>query len=120
MAVATGAIPFAPSVGFLVSIFLVLGFAESAALPASLAITTDLGRIYGYGTLIGLSNALLVFGLLNGSVSSSLIESEIGIENMFMVVALFMALMVAVFVAMWARGTRRATQPSAVDRSEVQ
>ena len=119
MAAATGIIPLAPSVGTLLLIFLVLGLAESAAQPASLAITTDLGRIYGYGTLIGLSNAILVFGLLVGSLGSSLIEAEVGIENMFMVVAFFMALMVWVFLAMWGRGTRQATHPSAADQSGV-
>ena len=119
MAAATGVIPLAPSVGTLVLIFLVLGLAESAAQPASLAITTDLGRIYGYGTLIGLSNAILVFGLLVGSLGSSLIEAEVGMENMFMVVAFFMALMLGVFLAMWGRGTPRATQLSAADQSEV-
>ena len=119
MAAATGVIPLAPSAGTLLLIFLVLGLAESAAQPASLAITTDLGRIYGYGTLIGLSNAILVFGLLVGSLGSSLIEAEVGMENMFMVVAFFMALMLGVFLAMWGRGTRRATQQSADDQSEV-
>ena len=39
-------------------VFLLLGLAESAAMPASMAITTDLGRIYGYGTLIGVTNSI--------------------------------------------------------------
>lgn len=101
LAIATGAIPLAQSVTVLLLIFLILGIGESAALPASLAITTDLGRIYGYGTLIGLSNAILVFGLLSGSLGSSIIEAVVGLEKMFMLIALFMSIMIAVFVGAW-------------------
>ena len=53
LAVATAAIPLSPTVTALLVVFLLLGLAESAAMPASMAITTDLGRVYGYGTLIG-------------------------------------------------------------------
>ena len=119
LAVATSGIPLASSVGILILIFLVLGIAESVALPASLAITTDLGRIYGYGTLIGLSNAILVFGLLNGSLGSSLIEAEIGIENVFRVAGLVTVVMVAVFVLVWGRGARQAVQTNAAYASEA-
>ena len=119
LAVTTSAIPLAPSVGILLLMFLVLGLAESAMLPASLAITTDLGRTYGFGTLIGLTNAILVFGLLVGSVGSALIEAEAGMSNMFLAVAVFMALMVVLFLAMWGKGTRQAAGPSAVDQSPV-
>jgi MFS family permease len=114
MAAAIWAIPLAPSVGILLLIFLLLGLAESAAQPASLAITTDLGRIYGYGTLIGFSNAVLIFGVLVGSLGSSLIETDIGIEYVFRVAGLATALGIAVFMAIWGRGSRRAIQPSAV------
>ena len=112
LAAATGVIPLAPSVGVLLLIFLFLGVGESVAQPASLAITTDLGRIYGYGTLIGFSNAILVFGLLVGSLGSSLIETANGVEDVFPVAGLGTALMIAVFVVVWVRGIRQATQPS--------
>ena len=112
LAAATAVIPQVPSVGMLLLIFLVLGLAESVALPASLAITTDLGRSYGFGTLIGFSNSILVLGLLVGSLGSSLIEAEMGMVSMFISVALFMAFMFVVFLAMWLRGVHLVTNTS--------
>jgi hypothetical protein len=91
---------------------LLLGLAESATLPASLAITTDLGRVYGYGTLIGFSNSVLVFGLLAGSLGSSLIENAMGVENMFRAAGLGTALMMGVFIVIWGRGSRLASEKS--------
>ena len=112
LATATVAIPLATSVGALLLIFLILGIGESAALPASLAITTDLGRIYGYGTLIGLSNAILVFGLLSGSLGGSILEAVVGLEKMFMLIALFMAFIIALFVGAWLKGTHGESEAS--------
>ena len=119
MAAATGAIPLSSSVGVLLLIFFVLGLAESAARPAMLAITTSLGRFYGYGTLIGLGNAVLVSGVLVGSLGSSLIETALGVEKVFTMVAIFMALMVAVFMAMWGRGTRQGDLPPMIVPGET-
>ncbi len=112
LAVATWAIPLASVIGVLLLFFLLLGLAESATLPASLAITTDLGRVYGYGTLIGFSNSVLVFGLLAGSLGSSLIENAMGVENMFRAAGLGTALMMGVFIVIWGRGSRLASEKS--------
>ena len=106
LAVATAAIPLSPTAMALLVVFLLLGLAESAAMPASMAITTDLGRIYGYGTLIGVTNSILVFGLLVGSLGSSVVVAPLGIENMFRLSAVVMALMTLVFIAIWSRGSR--------------
>jgi MFS family permease len=86
--------------------FLLLGLAESASLPASLAITTDLGRVYGYGTLIGFSNGVLVFGLLVGSLGSSMVETVVGIEDVFHVAGIVTAFMIGAFMVVWSRGGR--------------
>ena len=83
MAAGTEALPLAQSVTVLLVLFLLLGLAESAALPSSMAITTDLGRVYGYGTLIGFSNSVLILGVLTGSVGGSLIESGGNIDDVF-------------------------------------
>ena len=115
LAVATAAIPLSPNVAVLLVLFLLLGLGESAAMPSSLAITTDLGRIYGYGTLIGVTNSILVFGLLAGSVGSSVVETLWGIDNMFRAAALVMALLVVVFLGIWSRSPRLQTRPLPAD-----
>ena len=115
LAAATTAIPLSPTVIALLVVFLLLGLAESAAMPASLAITTDLGRVYGYGTLIGVTNSILVFGLLAGSLGSSVVETQWGVDNVFRLSAVVMALMTLVFIAIWSRGSRLRVQPSVVD-----
>ncbi len=115
LAAATAGIPLSPNVMVLLALFLLLGLGESAAMPSSLAITTDLGRIYGYGTLMGVTNAVLVFGLLVGSVGSSVIETLWGIENMFRVTALVMALLVVVFLGVWSRTPRLRVRVPVVD-----
>lgn len=113
LAAATAAIPLSPTAMALLVVFLALGLAESAAMPASMAITTDLGRIYGYGTLIGVTNSILVFGLLVGSLGSSVVVAPLGIENMFRLSAVVMALMTLVFIAIWSRGSRLRVQTPA-------
>ncbi len=108
MAAGTEALPLAQSVTVLLVLFLILGLAESAALPSSLAITTDLGRIYGYGTLIGFSNAVLILGVLTGSVGGSLIESGGSIEDVFRTAGILIAVGVMAFMVTWSQGRRRA------------
>lgn len=108
MAAGTEALPLAHSVAILLVLFLLLGLSESAALPSSLAITTDLGRIYGYGTLIGFTNAVLIMGVLTGSVGGSLIESGGSIEDVFRAAGLVIAVGVLVFTITWNQGRRRA------------
>ena len=115
LAVATAAIPLSPTVTALLVVFLLLGLAESAAMPASMAITTDLGRVYGYGTLMGVTNAILVFGLLAGSLGSSVVEIQWGVDNVFRAAALIMGLLVVVFLGIWSRAPRLQVQPSVVD-----
>ena len=114
-AAATAAIPLSPTVMALLVVFLLLGLAESAAMPASMAITTDLGRVYGYGTLMGVTNAILVFGLLAGSLGSSVVETQWGVDNVFRAAALIMGLLVVVFLGIWSRVPRLQVQPSVVD-----
>ena len=108
MAAGTEALPLATSVVLLLVLFLILGLSESAALPSSLAITTDLGRIYGYGTLIGFTNAVLIMGVLTGSVGGSLIESGGSIEDVFRMAGLAIAVGVVAFTVTWKQGRRRA------------
>ena len=115
LAAATAAIPLSPTVMALLVVFLLLGLAESAAMPASMAITTDLGRVYGYGTLMGVTNAILVFGLLAGSLGSSVVETQWGVDNVFRAAALIMGLLVVVFLGIWSRVPRLQVQPSVVD-----
>ncbi len=115
LAAATAAIPLSPTVTALLVVFLLLGLAESAAMPASMAITTDLGRVYGYGTLMGVTNAILVFGLLAGSLGSSVVETQWGVDNVFRAAALIMGLLVVVFLGIWSRAPRLQVQPSVVD-----
>ena len=115
LAAATAAIPLSPTVMALLVVFLLLGLAESAAMPASMAITTDLGRVYGYGTLMGVTNAILVFGLLAGSLGSSVVETQWGVDNVFRAAALIMGLLVVVFLGIWSRAPRLQVQPSVVD-----
>ena len=115
LAAATAAIPLSPTVMALLVVFLLLGLAESAAMPASMAITTDLGRVYGYGTLMGVTNAILVFGLLAGSLGSSVVETQWGVDNVFRAAALVMGLLVVVFLGIWSRAPRLRVQPSVVD-----
>lgn len=110
MAAGTEALPLAQSVMVLLVLFLLLGLSESAALPSSLAITTDLGRIYGYGTLIGFTNAVLIMGVLTGSVGGSLIESGGSIEDVFRASGLVIAVGVMAFMITWSHGKRRATR----------
>ena len=110
MAAGTEALPLAQSVMVLLVLFLLLGLSESAALPSSLAITTDLGRIYGYGTLIGFTNAVLIMGVLTGSVGGSLIESGGSIEDVFRASGLVIAVGVMAFMITWSQGKRRATR----------
>ena len=107
LAAGTFIIPFAPTVGILFVMFLVLGIAESMVMPPSLAVTTDLGRRYGHGTMMGYSNAILVFGLLIGSVGASFVESGLGIDNAFRAGAVLMAVMVVLFFARWTQSNRR-------------
>ncbi len=107
LAAGTFVIPFAPTVGILFVMFLGLGLAESMVIPSSLAVTTDLGRRYGHGTMMGFSNAVLVFGLLIGSVGASFVESGLGINNAFRASAILMAVMVALFHARWTQSNRR-------------
>ncbi len=110
MAAGTEALPLASTVMVLLVLFLLLGLSESAALPSSLAITTDLGRIYGYGTLIGFTNAVLIMGVLTGSVGGSLIESGGSIEDVFRASGLVIAVGVMAFMITWSQGRRRATR----------
>ncbi len=110
MAAGTEALPLASTVMVLLVLFLILGLSESAALPSSLAITTDLGRIYGYGTLIGFTNAVLIMGVLTGSVGGSLIESGGSIEDVFRASGLVIAVGVMAFMITWSQGRRRATR----------
>lgn len=110
MAAGTEALPLAQSVTLLLALFLILGLSESAALPSSLAITTDLGRVYGYGTLIGFTNAVLIMGVLTGSVGGSLIESGGSIEDVFRTAGLVILVGVAIFAITWSQGRRRAAR----------
>ena len=107
LAAGTFVIPFAQTVGILFVMFLGLGLAESMVIPSSLAVTTDLGRRYGYGTMMGFSNAVLVFGLLIGSVGASFVESGLGIDNAFRAAAVLMAVMIVLFIARWAQSNGR-------------
>ena len=107
LATGTFVIPFASTVGILLVMFLGLGIAESMVIPSSLAVTADLGRRYGHGTMMGFSNAILVFGLLCGSVGASFVESGLGINNAFRAAAALMAVMVVLFFARWAQSNRR-------------
>ncbi len=115
LAGATALIPLSPNVMALLVVFLLLGLGESAAMPSSMAITTDLGRIYGYGTLIGVTNSLLVFGLFAGSMGSSVVETLWGIDNMFRAAAVVMGLLVVVFLGIWSRAPRLQSQPIPAD-----
>ena len=110
MAAGTEALPLAHSVTLLLALFLILGLSESAALPSSLAITTDLGRVYGYGTLIGFTNAVLIMGVLTGSVGGSLIETGGSIEDVFRTAGLVILVGVAIFTITWSQGRRRAAR----------
>ena len=112
MAAGTEALPLAQSVTVLLVLFLLLGLAESAALPSSMAITTDLGRVYGYGTLIGFSNAVLILGVLTGSVGGSLIESGGNIDDVFRTAGLVIAVGVTIFLFTWNQGNRKAARVS--------
>ena len=107
LAAGTFIIPFAPTVSILFVMFMFLGVAESMVIPSSLAVTTDLGRRYGHGTMMGFSNAVLVFGLLIGSVGASFVESGLGINNAFRAAAVLMAVMVVLFFARWTQSERR-------------
>ena len=112
MAAGTEALPLAQSVTVLLVLFLLLGLAESAALPSSMAITTDLGRVYGFGTLIGFSNAVLILGVLTGSVGGSLIESGGNIDDVFRTAGLVIAVGVTIFLFTWNQGNRKAARVS--------
>ncbi len=101
LAIATSLIPSSDTVFMLLVFFLLLGLGESTALPASLAITTDLGTQYGHGTLMGFANAMLVFGLLLGSVGGSILASITTIEAVFRFAGLVTLAMTILFLATW-------------------
>jgi DHA1 family multidrug resistance protein-like MFS transporter len=107
LAAFTFVIPFAQTVGILFVVFLGLGLAEGIAIPSSLAVTTDLGRRYGHGTMMGFANAILTLGILSGSVGGSFVESVLGINNAFSASGVVMAVMIVVFLAKWAQSNRR-------------
>ena len=114
LAVGTAALPIAPTVPLFLAIFLFLGLAESIAMPASMAITTDLGRHYGLGTLIGLNNSILVLGLLVGSLGGSVIETIIGMDNMFRTMGLGVIVVIVLFVLIWNNASKQAYSPRSV------
>ena len=101
LALATSLIPSSDTVIVLLIFFLLLGLGESTALPASLAITTDLGTQYGHGTLMGFANAMLVFGLLVGSVGGSILASITTIEAVFRFTGFVTFAMTIVFLMTW-------------------
>ena len=68
LAAATAAIPLSPTAMALLVVFLALGLAESAAMPASMAITTDLGDIRVWHRRHKLHTGLLLVGSLGSSV----------------------------------------------------
>ena len=50
---------------------------------------------------MGFANAVLVFGLLVGSVGGSLVESTLGIENVFRITGIVTLAMTVIFLITW-------------------
>jgi len=104
MAAGTFAIPWIGSFAPLLGLFLVMGMFEGAAMPAINAITVDKGRTMGMGSVMGVFQTAMSFGLIIGSLAGGAIEDSFGVDWVFRYAAGLSLLGVPVFIMFMRRG----------------
>lgn len=112
-AAGTLAIPWMHSFASLLVLFCITALFESVAVPAGTAIAVDRGRKLGMGSVMGLFNMAMAIGLLFGSLAGGLVQSSLGVENVFRYAAAVTVVGIAVFYTLMRRAQRGETAVSA-------
>jgi MFS family permease len=90
-------IPFAYNFKQLLIISIIIGLGRAIALPASMAITTKLGKEKGMGSVIGLLSTAMNVGMVLGPVISGVVNDLININFVFFVTSIIIFLATIIF-----------------------
>jgi MFS family permease len=95
----------------LLCLFLVVGMAESIALPAGNAITVDRGRALGMGSIMGIFIMANSTAVVAGSMAGALVDNTLGVSWVFYCAAGACMAGILAFNIFMRRGLPPANQP---------
>jgi MFS family permease len=90
-------IPFAYNFMQLLIISIIIGLGRAIALPASMAITTKLGKEKGMGSVIGLLGTAMNVGMVLGPVISGIVNDLINVNFVFFITSIIIFLSTIIF-----------------------
>ena len=105
-AAGTFAIPWMSSFVPLLLLFSLTALFESIAVPAATAIVVDRGRLLGMGAAMGLFNMSMAIGVLIGSLAGGVVQSTLGVDNVFRYAACIAVVGTIVFYVLMRRAQR--------------
>ncbi len=76
-------IPYAVSFNHLLILNIMMGICGAIAVPASLAMMTDIGRDEGMGSVMGIYNSAMSVGMATGPIISGIIMDAVGVHEVF-------------------------------------
>jgi len=76
-------IPYAGSFKSLLLLNLIMGTGGAIAIPASLTMLTDIGREEGMGSILGVYNSAMSFGMATGPIVAGVVMDMIGVRQIF-------------------------------------
>ena len=85
-------VPFINNFIHLIVVFIIVGVGEAMVWPTLGAIATEEGRKYGQGSMMGVFNMAMSFGILIGSLTAGSFMDLLGLEYVFFIVAIFVIL----------------------------
>lgn len=100
-------IPLANSFISLLCIFIIIGFGEAIIWPVLGAFATEEGReLYGHGSMMGLFNFAMSFGVLTGAMVSGIAMDTLGLDYAFYLSGFTVFLLTAFALIMIRTGSR--------------
>jgi MFS family permease len=108
-------IPFARSFAQLVVLFVVVGSAEALIWPALGAFAVEEGRRYGQGSMMGVFNMAMSFGILLGSLVGGAFMDLLGLRFSFFSIAAFLAMCTIAACRLIVSAQSQSTKPAPPD-----
>ncbi len=100
-------IPLADTFMSLLCIFIMIGVGEALIWPVLGAFATEEGReLYGHGSMMGLFNFAMSFGVLTGAMVSGIAMDTLGLDYAFYLSGLTVFLLTAIALVMIKTGSR--------------
>jgi MFS transporter, DHA1 family, multidrug resistance protein len=96
-ATAIGITPLATSFASLLALNIVLGLGTAISMPANIAMSTQLGKLHGMGTLLGLLNTVFSIGMAVGPLIAGIVLDFAGLPGVFMSTSVIMIFGTGVF-----------------------